>query len=416
MNRAGAIGAELDPAVASNTRIAYAAGPGDVISSFYHWANGEADPNEVAETYSGQFYRKVSQFSMSAYVIASHPRRKKLTRDWITIEHRPKSSRQHWGLAYHVAEIRYWLGVIRAIARSDADVAVVSDMVHWWLLTLLRLNGIRVVPALHCTFWPKGYRPRGRAQRVIQKLNGWFWRHIPLATLCISPECESQVRELAGERVSGRLLQARPLYARDYFASLAPPDWNQRPFRLLYSGRIERDKGVFQLLDLVENLNDTLPGGFVIEVCGSGSAEQDFASEIQRRNLGASIHVLGRLGRAGMRKTFERAHAVVVPTTAAFAEGLNKALVEGVLAGRPVVATDVCPALALFPHSAISVPADEVQPMAQAFLRMATDQHFYEGLREHCEREAQPFFDPANSWGRALRHVLALFAKREGAT
>jgi glycosyltransferase involved in cell wall biosynthesis len=416
MSRISELASECHADVVENLRVAYAAGPGDVIGSFHHWANGEADPNEVAETYSGQFYRKIRQFSLSAYVIASHPRNEILKRDWITIEHRPKSARQRWGLAYHVAEIRYWLGVIRAIARSGADIAVVGDMVHWWLLTLLHLKGIRVVPTLHCTFWPKGHRPRGFAQRAIQRLNGWFWRHIPLATICISPECERQVRELAGTRVCGTLLQARPLYARDYFAALEAPNWNQRPFRLLFAGRIESNKGVFELLDLAASLDEAVPGGFVIEVCGSGGEEQRFISEIERRKLSANIRFHGRLDRQSMRAAFERAHAVVVPTTADFAEGLNKALVEGVLAGRPVVASDVCPAAELFEYSAITVPAGDVEAMAQTILRLASDRDFYDGLRVHCRQEAQPFYELANSWARALRLALSCYPNRAGSS
>ena len=38
-----------------------------------------------------------------------------------------------------------------------------------------------------------------------------------------------------------------------------------------------------------------------------------------------------------MREMFRQAHVLIVPTTTDFIEGFNQVVVEGVLAGRPVI-------------------------------------------------------------------------------
>jgi len=386
--------------------IAYAAGPGDVISTFHHWIKDESDPHEVSETYSGQFYRQIKALSMTAYVISSSPRRDAVNENWITIEHRPKNYREKAGVSYHLADLWYWLGIIQTIVRSKADIAVISDMEHWWLLSLLRLANVKVIPTLHCTFWPKGHRPLGIKDRVLQTFNGLFWRFIPEATISISPECENQVRELASNKVKGTLLQARPYYRQGDFDEIPSLDWNQKPFALLFAGRIERNKGIFDLLDLAERLADLGRGDFVLELCGTGSAEQELISEIDRRKLSDSVRFLGKLDRHDMRKAYARAHVTLVPTTAEFAEGLNKTVVESILAMRPVVASDICPAVDLMKESSIEVPAGDIDAMVKAIIKLASDHELYDRLQKNCKHDAGTFYDFDQSWGKALQTAI----------
>ena len=399
----------------SELTVAYAAGPGDVIGTYHHWADGNGDPNEASETYSGQFYSAIRDLSMTAYVISSHPRHQIVTENWITIEHRRRPSYGKTGLPYHVAELIYWLGVIHTVIRSNAGVAVIDDMEHWWLLSLLRLANVEVVPDLHCTFWPKGNRPLAIRHRILQGLNGWFWRNVPMATISISPECERQVLELAGPRVKGDLIQARPHYLHGFLDNIPAADWNTRPFRLLFAGRVERNKGIFDLLDVAERTHAAVPGKLIIEVCGSGSAEGEFIAEIKRRQLADVIHFVGQLDRQGMGNAYARSHAVVVPTLASFAEGLNRVVVESVLAGRPVIATTICPATEILAQSVIEVPPGDVHAIADALLRLASERDFYESKRIKCAEEGHQFYDADLSWGAALNKAIKLTVKNNAA-
>jgi glycosyltransferase involved in cell wall biosynthesis len=177
---------------------------------------------------------------------------------------------------------------------------------------------------------------------------------------------------------------------------------------LLFAGRIETDKGVFDLLSVVARIQSQVPDGLVVEMCGSGSAEQALVAAISERGLAESVHFLGRLNRQEMREAYSRAHAVLVPTLSSFAEGLNRVVMESVLSGRPVVATEVCNTQDVFEHSAIHVRTSDIEAMADAILRLATDCEFYEAKRAGCKLDETPFYDTTQSWGAALSKAIGL--------
>lgn len=396
----------------NNSRsIFYAAGPGNVVGTYSHWLSGICDPNEVSETYSGQFFQTIKELDHSALVIASHPRSASITDARFIVKHCSKTTHGRSGLSYHFADISYWLGVIWRIIRSRASVAVVADMEHWWLLSLLSLAGVKVVPTLHCTFWPKGYRQSGLKDNVIQTLNSWFWRNIPVATICISPECQNQVEVLAGKRVHGVLLQARAKYRLGFLSCISAPVWSNKPFRLLFAGRIEANKGVFDLITLVGSLSADHHLSVFLEICGDGSAFSELTKQVNLAGLDAFIKLHGKLDQSSMLQAYQRCHAVVVPTSANFPEGLNKVVVEGVLAGRPVVASIVCNANEVFPNSVIEVQPGDIAQMTAVLVRLATDEAYYNVVRSHCQLESVPFYDESQSWGaavkRAIQHALA---------
>lgn len=386
----------------ARTTVAYAAGPGDVVGTFIHWKAGQVDPHEVAETYSGQFFDQVRDLDLSAFVISSHPRRELIKDGRFTIGHRPKSTSGKSGVSFNIADVRYWLGVMWRIKRAGCAVAVITDMKHWWMLTLLSFTGVKVVPTLHCTFWPKGFRPQSAKDYVVHALNGWFWRHIASATICISPECQRQVEMIAGKGLSGPLIQARPKYYPGSFAAFKPPVWSTSQFRLLFAGRIEENKGVFDLVSLMYKLTVDLGQNVCLEVCGAGTAFVALADRVRQLKLEQVIKLHGKLEHFSMLEAIQRCNVVVVPTTAEFAEGLNKVVVEGVLAGRPVVASSVVPANEIFPNSVIEVRPGDHDEMAACILRLATDENYYNLVCSHCHTESAPFYDEAQSWGSAV--------------
>ncbi|MFX8000777.1 glycosyltransferase, partial [Acinetobacter baumannii] len=73
------------------------------------------------------------------------------------------------------------------------------------------------------------------------------------------------------------------------------------------------------------------------------------------------MFVHGHLSRPELTKLLDQSNVVVVPTRTAFPEGLNQVVIEAVLAKRPVVTSDVCPALKLVPNAALEARSDDAQ-------------------------------------------------------
>lgn len=391
-------------------KLAYIAGPGDVIDAYHHWEKSQVDPTEVSMTYSGQFYSVTRRLGLSAYVISSHARPDHFNNEWLTIVYKSKFSLGYNGVIYHLREIAYIIWLMSKVIHYRADLVVVSNIDHWWLLSFLKLASIEIVPSLHCTFWPKKHRPVILKQKFIYWLNGIFWRFIPSATICISPECERQVLEIANNKVHGPLLQARPLYHQGYLDTIAPINWKIKPFKILYAGRMERNKGIFDLIEVMARLELEYPGQFVIEVCGDGQHTIEFCQEIDRRRFDNRIFFLGKLDHEQMYSAYARAHAIIVPTRAEFAEGLNKVVVEGVLAGRPVIVTDICPAAEVLPNSVIIVGSGDIDAMVLGLTKLAMDFSFYQEKCAFSKHESAPFYDPQQSWGGALDKAISFLS------
>ncbi len=397
--------------IKSNPQVIYCGGPGDIAGTMRSWLSGEHDASEVSDTYSGQFFDQISVRGLSALVISSHARKEVFVENLITIEHRPNKACGTLGLSYKLLYMSHWLGIIGTILRYRPHVILIADCEHWWLFTLPAMFGIQVITDLQCTFWPRGYRSTSLYERVLQGLNGWFWKNIPLATICISPECERQVREMVCGKVSGSLLQARSSYQRSHFTGIRPPVWDAGSFSAMYAGRVERSKGVFDLLDVMAGLHSDVQSKVSLEICGGGTALGELKVECARRGLDGCIRILGQLNSADMLAAYDRSHLVIVPTTADFPEGLNRVVVEGVLCGRPVVATAVCPAIDVLPRSVIAVECGDKLAMAAAIKRLATDKRYYESMRVNCAAEAEQFYDRQQSWGAALSRALDLVFK-----
>src|SRR5258706_15469667 len=148
--------------MATQLRLFYAAGPGNIIGTYRHWKNGQDDPSQVALTYSGQFYDVCCELGAQGYAVAAHPQHELICDGQFKLEHLPRPWPQARGIFYHLMMV--WDGlliVVRAL-RFRASAAVIAEgTTHWFVLSLLAACGVRVIPALHCVLWPK-FHPSGR--------------------------------------------------------------------------------------------------------------------------------------------------------------------------------------------------------------------------------------------------------------
>ncbi len=385
-------------------------GPQDVVEAYrqehLRTEGKHALVTDVSVPFSNQFLEACAAAGASAWAVSPHPRVDRFEDGAFLMEHRPPpKSLQKGGVHWHLGAIRYQLGLMWSAIRFRAHVAIVGDPGHLWLFSALRLFGIRIVPILHCTLWPAGFRPSGRVQRIIQRLNGWFWRRHVFASVVVSRECERQIRELAGN-VPGPVLVGLPLFRRELFTGIGEPPAQRTPFRVMFAGRVERYKGVFNLLEVAASLERREPGRFVFEVCGSGSALDELSKAVAERGQTRFIRVLGRLNREQMAQAYGRCHVVITPTTSSFPEGLTQVAVESVLAGRPLVASRVCNAGDHVPGALLEVRPDDVDGYAEALKRLADDPALYEEKRAACSKVAEPFYDWNEGVGGVVLRIL----------
>jgi glycosyltransferase involved in cell wall biosynthesis len=306
----------------------------------------------------------------------------------------------------------YGLTIVSQTLREHATVVVAdSGTTHWIVLSLLSVFRIPVIAVLHNALWPMGFPPKRRIDRFFRYLDGWFFRHIAAATVCVSPECERQVRMLAGTP-KGPIYQCRAQYREGFLSRVAPPpDSSLRPFRVLFMGRVEEFKGVFLILSVAERLEKELPGRFLWRIVGSGAASEALARQIEERKLDRVVEVEGMLsGEEKALETLSWAHCMVVPTTSQFIEGLAMTAAESVLAGRPVVVSGVVPAWEVLGRAAIKAETDSADSFAGAFRRLVLNpEHYSECQRATVDARAQ-FYDRSQGLGAVLRRAIAALA------
>lgn len=378
----------------------YLAGPGDVCGTFRHWLAERDDTRQLALTYSGQFFDACRELKAEALVIANNPRADALAAEGISVRHEPLPQSGRHGLAFQRAQAAHGLAVIREARAWNADVVFCSYPLHTPLYALAAAIGVRMAPCLHSAIWQTGFTPKRPLYRLKLAALAQAWRASCIGAIGVSDECVRQMASLLGG-ARFPLYSVRAQYRPADFQDL-PPAPRGPVFRLLFSGRLEREKGALDLIRIAELLHKAEPGRFAIDIAGDGGAANEVRSAIEKAGLSPTVRMLGQLDRHGLLEALGRCDAVLVPTTSAWVEGLNKVVIEGILAGRPVVTSkltnagdDVAPALLL-------ARPDDPADYAAAITRLASQPELYNARRDACHAVRPMFFDRRFSFGAAV--------------
>jgi glycosyltransferase involved in cell wall biosynthesis len=392
------------------TRIFYAAGPGDAVGSYRKWSTGVDVTSETQLTLSGQFYDFCRTHGMDSYTISSHGSREYVKDGAFIVENRPKPISRPVGIAFHMDMILYGLSLIYSILRFGPHLAVVdSGTTHWFLLSVLKLARIRLIPCLHNTIWPNGFPPKGRVRRALLRLDGWFWRTCADATLCVSPECQRQLETIARAGI-GPIFQFRAQYRPALFHAFPQaPAHDARPFRVLFVGRVERAKGVFDIVEIAELLDREFPGQLLYDLCGTGSDLESLRTEIHERGRGSLVRALGRVSREDLINAYANSHVVIIPTRSTFVEGMPAVASEAVLAGRPLITSRLSNALDVLEGAIVEAQPDDPQSYAQCLRRLLCDRALYEDVCAACPPLREQFYDRDRGWTKTLEEAVDSF-------
>ncbi|NEO97726.1 MAG: glycosyltransferase family 4 protein [Symploca sp. SIO2E9] len=386
-------------------RLFYAAGPGNVIGTYKYWIQGLDDLSQVSVTYSAQFYDVCDALDAQAYVISSWGESNFLQEGRFTIEHRPVPLPQASGILYHLSHLWYGLQLIVSAVRFRANFAVIADgTTYWFILSLLPWLGVQVIPSLHCLLW-RQHIPQSTTEKWIFRLSRNLFAKYCAAILVVSDSISKQVAELtAGEHQP--IMRSLPVYRKNQFAGIGEPDEDRSPFRVLFVGRIEPEKGVFDLLEIAKGFAAEGRKNISFALCGNGSMLDSLKLAAQEVGVDSFFVCYGHCNKQHMREMFSWAHVVIVPTKTDFREGFNKVVVEGILSGRPVVTSAVCPGLSVLQDAVVEVAPDNTKEYAQALVKLCDDREFYEQKRRGCLDLQEQFYDVSRSWGAKLKSIL----------
>jgi glycosyltransferase involved in cell wall biosynthesis len=241
----------------------------------------------------------------------------------------------------------------------------------------------------------------------VNHLNRTFFARSASGILVISHTITNQIEELTGN-LHPPIYEFLPTYCCDQFDSVRPPPGERRPFRVFFAGRIERNKGVFGLLEIAKRFYHEGRNEIEFDLAGDGSslAQLHHATSEAGETINQRFRFHGKVNKDQMLELLSRAHVVIVPTTSDFVEGFNKVVAEGVLSGRPVITSNVCPALEYVREAVVEVPPDDFQAYGNAILQLCDDKAFYEEKVAGCRDAQDQFYDSSRGWGAMLKAGL----------
>jgi len=393
-------------------KIFYAcSGTADLIKSYKHWEKGEHDPHEVSITFSGQILEYCKASNSKVFMVSPHANGDSFRDDDAVIEHRPKPKVPFVGsgLSYHLGEFSYGFILLWKALRFRSDIALVdSGATYYFMLFLFRAFGIKVVPILHNTLWPAGFPPQKLAGRVIQWCDKWFFRYGANAILGVSKECGNQTLSLCGPGVENKIVQFRAQFHQSYFGNIAPPPpYERRPFKIMFIGRVEVFKGVFDILRMAKQLENKHPGEFKWVICGSGPALADLQLAAEEQELKGVVDIPGWVDLEELIEIYRACHLSIVPTTDGFSEGLAMTAAESALSGRPVITSGVVPAAGEMPTASYKAITNDIDSFVEGIEKIATDKEVYEQMRLACREESLQFLDRSQGLTAILHQVLS---------
>jgi glycosyltransferase involved in cell wall biosynthesis len=318
---------------------------------------------------------------------------------------------------YHLAFLPWFARIIPKIIRFNPDVLIATDNPsYWFLLFCLKWFNIPIIPSFHAVLWPK-YGPRKLSSRIFWQLNKLFVLKYMKVIVVTSNDIARQFQELLGSEMSHiEIARHFPTYPTSQFASMPPPDLaTNPPFRVFFIGRIETNKGIYDIVEIGRRLEAERKGAFHFDICGVGGELENLRRRVAHLNLQDLISCHGYCSAEKVATLLGSSHAFIVPTKSDYEAGFEMVCAEAILAKRPLITSAVCPALEDVREATVEVEHDNIEQYCQALLLLSDDRELYWGKQAACAALHAQFYDLKNSWSTKITEVLGQYIAVPGA-
>jgi len=382
-------------------RVLYFPGPGNVVSTFQQWRHGDDDRSIPSIGYSHQIFDAVSSFE--GELITWHQKDVPAMTDGnFSFFPRPAAPSSASGLGYYVREFQKVLFIADQVRAYKPDILLIQQNNQFlWALNQLLPSTVGLIISLHNTLWPMGQTPSFKTA-WLAKRNSRFFAQRALGVLVVSEEIGRQLQSSAAP-LTVNVQQQIPLYPR---RKSEAADKGTQGFHVFFVGRLERYKGVFELLEAavaIRKLGHEIRLTFV----GAGSALEDLRNKIGALDASAWAKAPGQLPGDQMMQELQSGHLLVCPTTTGFSEGLAKTPLEAALLGMPSVVSEVVPCKELLGAAARVVEPNSVKALESAILSIMTDQTEWQDMAAATQHVRDQLFSKENTLGTQLAQLIA---------
>lgn len=176
---------------------------------------------------------------------------------------------------------------------------------------------------------------------------------------------------------------------------------------ILFIGRLEASKGVF---DLIEACADLLRTDSEVKLifAGDGNARGELRRAIDRQDIETSVELKGMVSHDALPSLISQARLIATPTRSSFPEGRCMAAMEGLVMGKPVVAPEFGP----FPYLVVNecngllFQPDSVQDLRAKLTKAIYDEKLYAKMKTGAECSGKKLRQATLNFGGALRDAF----------
>lgn len=267
-----------------------------------------------------------------------------------------------------------YLSLLRAFRRDRVDIFRADDTVVTGIPAVVagRLLGIPVfvflAGSIEETAGQKllGSPATGALRRAVRWLEGQVFRTAD-GVLAVNRALASSARE-----AGARLVETSTSFVdAGRFPPRAVGESSQREresWMIRYLGRLEREKGIFDILEAMERLPRSISPRIEFEYVGGGSRESELRAEIARCSLAPHVSIRGPVPHDEVPALLASTDLLLLPS---YTEGSPAVVYEAMLAGVPVIATPVG-----------SLPDEFVDGIDILFVRAGEPESLAEAIRE----------------------------------
>ncbi|HEX3083078.1 MAG TPA: glycosyltransferase family 4 protein [Pyrinomonadaceae bacterium] len=158
------------------------------------------------------------------------------------------------------------------------------------------------------------------------------------------------------------------------------PQTQSRPLRLLFVGWLDREKGVFELIEACRQLSAT--HHFELNLVGEGNASEAIRELVARHKLEDVVTFSGWLSVTEVETALAEADVFVLPS---WVEGLPNAMIEAMAARLPVIVSAVgnIPDVVVDGRDALLIPPQDIPSLRAALARVLEDEPLRRQLADH---------------------------------
>ena len=379
-------------------------GGADIVADAEREARG--DSTGFGSSFAGQVRRLLIAHGIEGILVCSNSKGGELRQGHVLSINIPRWADESGGLGFHLSRTLYGIRLARYAHRNRVDLAIIdSGTAHYFSLAAFRIFRIPVAVNFHNVRWPIGFEPTGLVRRAIRYLDSAFFRKIPVAALGCSPECQKQACADGANVLP--FFSWTGQYKREAFSPSVNKQNPDQPFRLMFAGRVEKNKGVFDLLKIIATLSQRRGRAVVVEVCGDGTALPELRSKVSLLGLGSVITIRGRLSGLDLTAAYLRSDAVIVPTRGDFCEGMPLVCAEAVLSGKPIITSRLSNALPVLGAAIMEAEPENIESYVNAIAALAEDCVKYNQLQAECFTVSAQFFDRSKCYAAAVDRLIA---------